>query len=94
MKNSVHGGGGCLVPGGGCLLLGVPGPGGGCLVPGGAWSQGVWCRGVPGAGGCVVQGGAWSRGYVPGRGGPGGDPPPGTATAAGGTHPTGMHCYS
>ena len=29
-------------------------------------------------------GGAWSRGV------PGGDPPP-TATAAGGTHPTGMH---
>ena len=43
-------------------------------------------------------GGAWSGGVsapkrgclVPGGGVPGGDPPP-TATAAGGTHPTGMH---
>ena len=46
---------------------------------------------------------AWSQGDVPGPGGvpgprgsalggvvPGGDPPPGTGTAAGGTHPTGM----
>ena len=47
-------------------------------------------------GGCLVWGGAWSREVsgprgVPGPGGsPGGDPP-GTATAAGGTHPTGMH---
>ena len=31
----------------------------------------------------MVPGGAWSRGV------PGGDPQ--TATAAGGTHPTGMH---
>ena len=43
---------------------------------GGACSRG---RGVPAPGG-----GAWSRGVH------GGDPP-GTATAAGGTHPTGMH---
>ena len=39
-------------------------------------------------------GGAWSGGCLLRRGGPprvpGGDPP-GTATAAGGTHPTGMH---
>ena len=52
---------------------------GGCLVLGGAWS---W--GVPGPGGYLVPGG------------PGGDPPPNPplpemATAAGGTHPTGMH---
>ena len=36
----------------------------------------------------------WGGGLVPGRvpgpGGPGGDPPR-MATAAGGTHPTGMH---
>ena len=44
-------------------------------------------RGVPGTGG------AWSGGcMVPGV--PGGDPPPPTATAAGGTHPTGMHSCS
>ena len=55
---------------------------------------------MPGLG-CLVRGGAWSRGGlsgprgVPGPGGsPGGDPP-GTATAAGGTHPTGMHsCWN
>ena len=56
---------------------------------------------MPGPGGCLVSGGAWSVG-VPGLGGvcargclvPGGGDPPGTATAAGGTHPTGMHsCY-
>ena len=73
--------------------------GGGCLVRGGVWSRGG--RG-PGPGGWS-QGGAWSRGLVPGgclvlvgggagpRGVPGGDPLPGTATAADGTHPTGMH---
>ena len=61
-----------------CLSTGgVPGPGG-CLVLGGAWSRG--------------RGGAWSRGRgvpAPGGGVPGGDPQ--TATAAGDTHPTGMH---
>ena len=57
----------------------MPGPGG-CLVPAGAWSQG---RGVPGpgGGGCLVPADAWWR-------------PPRTATAASGTHPTGMHsCF-
>ena len=49
-----------------------------CLVPGG----------IPGPGGDAWSGGAWS-GSGPG-GVPGGDPPR-TATAAGGTHPTGMH---
>ena len=43
--------------------------------------------------GCLLPGGAWSR-EVPGQGGvpgPGGVwRPPVTATAAGGTHPTGM----
>ena len=58
----------------------MPAPGRGACSwgmpgPGDAWS-GV-C--VPGPGG-----GVWSGGV------PGGDPP-GTATAAGGTHPTGMH---
>ena len=44
-------------------------------------------------GGCLVPGGSGPRGergcLLP-EGVPGGDPP-GTATAAGGTHPTGMH---
>ena len=51
----------------------------------------------PGPGRCLVSGGcAWSR-VVPGpKGGWSGgclveNPPPETATAAGGTHPTGMH---
>ena len=67
---------------------------------GDAWFRGVW------------SGGAWSRGVLAPRGaspggacsggsGPGGlveTPPPPTATAAGGTHPTGMQsvvrkCY-
>ena len=53
-------------------------------------------RGVPGpGGGGLLWGGAWSGGcLVMGRlGVPGGDPP--MATAAGGTHPTGMHsCFN
>ena len=58
--------------------------------------------GVPGPRGVSAPrevpgpGGACSRGEVSGPGGclvPGGCVP-GTATAAGGTHPTGMHCYS
>ena len=51
---------------------------------------------VPGPGGCLLPGvcacsggGLVLGGSAPG-GVPGGDPP-GTATAAGGTHPTGMH---
>ena len=46
-----------------------------------------------GGGGCLVLG-AWSRGVCAwSQGGPGRDPPE-MATAAGGTHPTGMHsCY-
>ena len=71
-----------------CLVWGLPGLGGPvcsgrCLV----WGV------------CLVLGGlllrgAWSRSGVLVPGGlPGGDPP-GKATAAGGTHPTGMHsCY-
>ena len=67
-------------------------PGGGCLLPGRS------ALGVPGWGVC-------SRREVPGPGGLlsgvcswGGDAwwrPPRTATAAGGTHPTGMHsCFT
>ena len=60
--------------------LGVSGPGG-CLVLGG-----VWFWGVSAPKGCLLPEGVWS-------GGPGGDPPR-TVTAAGGTHPTGMHsCF-
>ena len=48
-------------------------------------------------GGCLVQGGAAPRGGVCSRGmsAPGGAwwRLPRTATAAGGTHPTGMHSY-
>ena len=80
----LSGGGGCLVRRGG-LLRGVPGPRG-YLVPEGVPAPvGSHPRGgsAPWGGG----GGAWSWG------GPGGDPL-GTATAVGGTHPTGMHsCY-
>ena len=53
--------------------------GGACSLVGGCWD---WSRGV-----CMVRGGVHSPG------GSGGDLPP-TATAAGGTHPTGMHsCF-
>ena len=54
----------------------------GCLVPG------LPARGVPGSGGLGVPG---PRGCLVRNGG---CRPPGTATAAGGTHPTGMHsCF-
>ena len=57
------------------------------------WGGGL-LPGVPGPGGSAPGGHAWSGGGGLLLGGvPGGDPP-GTATAAGGTHPTGMHsCY-
>ena len=60
----------------------MPGPG-----VGGVCSRGclVWCL-VPG--GCAPGGVPGPGGSAP-RGVPGGDPQ--TATAAGGTHPTGMH---
>ena len=70
--------------------LGVPGPGGslfpggpaleGGLGQGGACSGGgVWSQGgACSVGGACSMGGAWWR-------------PPRTATAAGSTHPTGMH---
>ena len=69
-----------------------------CVLPqwgGGAWSQGgAWSRGVHGSGRCLLPGG-WGC-MVPGGlllvgGGCLVETPPPTATAAGGTHPTGMH---
>ena len=56
---------------------------GGCLAPGGAWFRGGLVLGD------ACSGGACCRG-VPGPGGAWWSPPR-TATAAGGTHPTGMH---
>ena len=51
---------------------------------GSGWSEGCLARG------CLLRGGAAPGGEgVPGR-----EPPPGMATAAGGTHPTGMHSCS
>ena len=54
----------------------------------------AWSQGVSGLGGAWSRGGGSRRvphwGGVPGPGGRGGDPP-GTATAAGSTHPAGMH---
>ena len=71
---------GVSAPGGilswvGCLLMGVS-------APGGIWSWGV---SGPGAGRVCSKGG-----LLPGEM-PGGYLLPGTATAAGGKHPTGMH---
>ena len=59
--------------------------GGGCLVPGVPGPGGSGPGGVPGPGGCwgLLPGGGLVWGV------PGGSP--GTATAADGTHPTGMH---
>ena len=74
----------CLLQGDVCSVgmsapgEGVSGPGGVCLLLGGVYSRGV-C--LPGGGGCLLPGGGWWR-------------PPGTATAVGGLHPTGMYsCF-
>ena len=59
----------------------------------------LFTGGMPSPGGCLVLGGCLVPGGVAGPGrvaGPGGVPdgdPPRMATAAGGTHSTGMHCY-
>ena len=71
-----------------CLLLG-----GVCLLRGRVSAWGVSAWGVSAPGGVCSRGGLLrgEGGLLTGR--PGGDPP-GTATAAGGTHPTGMHsCF-
>ena len=72
-----------MVPGG-CMVWGVHGVGG-------AWCGGcmVWGRGCMVPGGCMVLGMHGTGGCMVPGGVPGADPP--TATAAGGTHPTGMH---
>ena len=63
-----------------------------CVCPqGGSGPGGCLVWGVPGPGGSGPGGGPGPGGSGPG-GGPGGDPP--MASAAGSTHPTGMHsCY-
>ena len=72
---------------------------GGCLLPGGCLLRGRYAPGWVCSGG-VLPGGVCSRvESAPGGGSaPGGwclMEAPGTATAAGGTHPTGMHsCYT
>ena len=72
---SVHRGGGCLVPGGSGPGGGVCSWGGGHLVPVGSAPGGVPGPRRVGIPACTEA-----------------DPPPGeTATAADGTHPTGMH---
>ena len=74
---SVHG----RVPapgGGGACHGGVDGVGGGWCGGGGHGPRGCMVLGVHGTGGCMVPGGCLVQ-----------TPP--TATAAGGTHPTGMH---
>ena len=74
---------------GGCLLQEGVCSQGGCLVPGGGGLSGPRGCLLPGRGCLLPEGLVWS-----GRGVPGGDPL-GTATAAGSTHPTGMHsCLS
>ena len=60
-------------------------PQGWCLFPGGL------LRGVPAPGGVPGPRGVPSPGGVPGPGGAWWSPPPPRPTAAGGTHPTGMH---
>ena len=69
---------------------------GGCLLwRGSAPKEGVWSQGGVVLGG-AGPGGVWSwGGLVRGVSAPGGAwwIPPGTATAAGGTHPIGMHSF-
>ena len=67
----------------------MPGPGEWCLFLGGACSKGVPSPGVPAPGvGCLLPG------VVPGPRGCLVERSPRTATAVGGTHPTGMHSCS
>ena len=80
VKNSVHRGDACSRVGAVPAPGGVPGLGGGACSQGGACSRGGACS----LGSCLALGVPALEG-VPGR------DPPGTATAVGGTHPTGMH---
>ena len=93
--------GGVSVLGVVCLLWGGVSAPGRCLLQGGLVLGGLVQGGVcsPGGGGLLPWGGlvpggsALRRGLLSEGGVPGGDSP-GTATAAGGTHPTGMRsCY-
>ena len=84
VKNSVHGGRGGGIPA--CLAgFQAPHPGG-CLGGSGQGGLQAHTWGVPGPGGSAPRGLPG-----PGWGEVGCGDPPGTATAAGGTHPTGMH---
>ena len=67
---------------------------GGCLLPGSTWSQGGVCS-QRGRGVCSQRGrGVCSRGVVSQHALRQTPPPRETATAADGTHPTGMHsCF-
>ena len=54
---------------------------GACMVGGHVWEGGhAWQKGVPGRGACMAERGPFVAGE--------------TATAANGTHPTGMHSCS
>ena len=77
--HSVHGGEGRCIPA--CIAGGIPA----CLAEGGLSQHALQEGVVPAAGGLCSGGGG---GLLPG-GEPGGDPQ--VATAAGSTHPTGMH---
>ena len=89
--------GGCLVRDGacsqrvcsrGCLVWGCLVRGG--LLPGGSGLGGAWWRPPQGGYCCMWYASYWNAFLYSGRGVPGGDPF-GMATAAGSTHPTGMH---
>ena len=74
-----------------CIAGGIPA----CLAVGGAIPACLAPGRVPGPGGCLVQGGLLQGGAWSGGSAPGGClvKTPRTATAAGGTHPTGMHSF-
>ena len=90
---STRGGGGAIPA---CIASGIPA----CLAMAGICSQvGYLVQGVPTPVGVCSQGGGawWGAGGAWSRGGAwSGQTPPGeTATAADGTHPTGMHsCFN
>ena len=85
MAGGMHGRGPCVV--GGMCDRGHTWQGA-CVV-GGVWQGNMHGGGVHGQGACMAGGHAW-QGGVHGRGAcMAGD----TATAADGTHPTGMHSY-